>query len=205
MTNLNYQTAQPIKYQLKGISNEVILSRSATDNYTSQSCTLDRDLQITAKITGIKNIKPDESDTEIYGQVWAQVIDRNGRDIPPVQGKDRLFDLKDFQHLNSDMLRTGFYAPPIEAKFIVPKDQITGAKVIVYYVFLDDDVDPNPDDDLTLAHGTTRKWFKNNITYYVHEFDASQGGIKVGQFMDHDGDSGIEVRTTVSSGPIANK
>jgi hypothetical protein len=206
ISNLTYKTSQPIRYQFKNRNNELVLSSSATDNFLSQSCTLERDMKVTANITGVHAINPSETDLEIYGQVWAQVFDNKGKEIMPDYGKDRLLDIKDNQHLNKNDLQhvDSEYNPNINATFTIPKDVYVGAKMIIYYWMMEYD-GGSGDDFLGMRNGTIRKYNRNNIDYNVQEY-YFKGGEKTipftGEFVDRDGESAIRIKTAITATPI---
>ena len=212
ISNLNYQTSQPIKYQFKNRNNEVVKSSSATDNFITQSCTLDRDMKVTASITGINPINQNETDIEIYGQAWAQVFDKNGKEIMPAYNKDRLMDIKDNQHLNKIDFKGGNsgYSPNISTSFTIPKDVYVGSKIVIYYWMMDYD-GGSGDDFLAMRNGNgiMRKYNRNNLDYYVHEyyFKGGEGSLNdglpfIGEFVDRDGESAIKIGTMIKVEPI---
>ncbi len=205
IAGLNYQTSQPIKYQFKNRNNEVVHSSSATDNFLSQSCTLERDMKVTASIDKIELLDISETDAEIYGQVWVQVFDNRGREILPDYNKDRLLDIKDNQHLNRQSFWGGGYKPGINATFTIPKEVYPGSKMVVYYWMMDDDDSPNDDDFLGMRNAIQRKYNRNNLDYYVHEFYpkvGEKGKLLTGEFVDRDGESGIKIGTMINMYPI---
>ena len=208
ISNLTYQTSQPIKYQFKNRNNEVVHSSSATDNFTTQSCMLERDMKVMATIDAIKLIDRSETDVDIYGQAWAQVFDRNGKEIMPDYNKDRLMDIKDNQHLNQNSFNDPRgYNPNIRATFTIPKEVYVGSKIVIYYWMMDYD-GGSGDDFLGMRNGVMRKYNRNNLDYYVHEYKISGGEKQIplsGEFVDRDGESGIKIETNIGFFPIPIK
>lgn len=171
--SVNYNTVQPVKYELKNLQNEVVLSGSATDKFTSRSCSYQepeappKDIQVKVKLTRMQT-NFDNSDAELYGQVWAQVFDGNGKEIMPAYGKDRLFSLDQGQHLTANELH-GFYHPPgLEPSFVIPGNSAPGAKLIIYYWLMEYNT-VGSDDFLSMRGGAQKVYNRNHDRYYVSE------------------------------------
>jgi hypothetical protein len=165
-----YKTVMPIKYQFKNLDGEVVVSNSATDYFKVKSCSYqkpnepEKGLEITANITSLKTLN-NNTDAELYGQVWAQVFDAKGREIAPLDGKDRLFAVGQNAHLSADQLRY-MYNPQISATFMIPPDRKAGAKMIIYYWLMEYD-NVGSDDFLNMQNGDQLVDRHNNIKYYA--------------------------------------
>ncbi|MBK7041779.1 MAG: hypothetical protein IPL09_00930 [Bacteroidetes bacterium] len=218
LKNLNYHNVQPIKFQFKNLNNDLVISSSATDYFLTQTCTYDKDPEtpknkmISVSIPNISKVDIQETDLELYGQVWAQVFGSDGKEIFPIGNRDRLFAIDVKQPLNANNLRTG-HIPNIEAKFLIPGNVQNGAKVIVYYWFMEYD-GGSGDDFLSMQHGYKKRYNKNNIEYYVHEIPINWVSLlsngdnkendptknankKSATFVDQDGESAIQVESQV--------
>lgn len=205
----NYQNVVPIKYQMKNLNNDLVICNSATDYFNTQSCTYEKDpdnpkdRSISVAISGIAKTDITETDLEIYGQVWAQVFGADGKEIFPVNKRDRLFSLEQNQHLtaaNFNGLRE--HVPNIEAQFNIPGYATNGAKVVIYYWLMDYD-SGSGDDFLSMQHGYKKKYNRNNIEYYVQELTInwnatpSEPQVKAATFTDSDGESSITVTSKI--------
>jgi hypothetical protein len=214
-SNTDFNNARPISYSLANINNDPISSNISTDQNTATSCYFDGDWDVTASISNITRANQSEaSDLEIYGQVWAQCFDANGKEIFPSGTTDRMFDVLPDQHLNnSDFINFNVgFKPNNRCHFIIPSGVAVGAKIIVYYWFMDKDVAPNGDDILTRIGGNGEKRkYKNGLIYDAREFKVGQdftvtnqnvvltdANSTPDQFVDRDGESGIKVRTEIT-------
>ena len=77
--------------------------------------------------------------------------------------------------------------------------------MVVYYWMMDDDDSPNDDDFLGMRNAIQRKYNRNNLDYYVHEFYpkvGEKGKLLTGEFVDRDGESGIKIGTMINVYPI---
>jgi hypothetical protein len=207
LTTLNYHTSKPISYHLKNMQNNLVKKYSATDYFLSQSCTYrkgdeaPKDIEVVAALNRIEPIDRSETDMEIYGQVWAQLFDPNGREILPEGGRDRLLDLKDNQHLlQSSFIPWYTPGPQVNARFKIPGTLAKGCKLVIYYWLMDDDVSPNDDDFLSMRNGNgTMKRYKNDM-YYATEIIIGENitDPPSAEFVDRDSESGVRVFLNIS-------
>lgn len=207
-SGLNYKNAQPISYTMADIDGNAVSCNSATDQFTSNICAFETDKKVAVDNLTIDLIDPRATDVEFYGQIWAQVFDGKGKEVLPVYGKDRLFDVKTDQHLSAASFSKGVYKTGLKTEFIIPASSFAGSRVIIYYWILDKDNWPNPDDLLTMQNGYMAKYNRNQLSYYIKEYrftGSETGEIKdarlESQFVDTDGQSGINIKAILTSTP----
>lgn len=209
-----YNTVMPINYQFKNMDGEVVVSSSATDYFKVKSCSYqdpgkpEPDVEVTAGSSGIRTLN-NNTDAELYGQVWAQVFDAKGREIAPLDGKDRLFAVDQNAHLNADQLRGSLYKPGINARFRIPADRKAGAKMIIYYWLMEYD-NIGSDDFLHMQNSYQLTDRHNNIKYYVKEVRLDEvpvtGGFKsISAGFTAQGEGVFEVGIEVSKKEIETK
>ena len=78
---------------------------------------------------------------------------------------------------------------------------------MIYYWMMDYD-GGSGDDFLGMRNGVMRKYNRNNLDYYVHEYKISGGEKQIplsGEFVDRDGESGIKIETNIGFFPIPIK
>ncbi len=159
-----YASAQPIKYSFRNVKGEVVLSQSATDYFVTRNCTPKAlvekapDRLYTTKLWNLR--RGEDDDWELYGQVWAQVYDAQGREIGPVYGTDRLFDIKEENHL-SEQEGTGGYSPNLVVTFKIPAAKQAGATMTVWY-WLNDYDSGSDNDNLSMRNGNKRQYKDGN-------------------------------------------
>ncbi len=213
MTTMNYHVAQPISYVFSNMNNKQVKRYSATDYFISNDCTfrskniagVPNDLVIKASIMGISPNVFTQDDLDIYGQVWVQAFDGAGKEVLPVGGnsKDRLMDLPVNQRLKPIEVQN-VYAPKKTAEFRLNAEVAKGAKLIIYFWFMDWD-EASGDDFLRMRNGNNelRTYNRNNEKYYSAVIDArnakSFNGINSPEyvFVDQDGENGIKVRLQI--------
>ncbi len=207
----NYNTVMPIKYQFKNLKDEVVISNSATDYFITRSCSYqapgepEKDLEVTANISSMKTLN-NNTDAELYGQIWAQVFDGNGKEVLPANNKDRLFAIDQQAHLNATQLQA-FYKPNIEAKFKIPANAKKGARMIIYYWLMEYD-NIGSDDFLHMQNSYQLPYSRNkNEKYYVTEVQLDEvptsysGTSKTANFTAS-GEGVFEVNTNISKKDI---
>ena len=204
---VTYNTVMPIKYQFKNMEGEVVISNSATDYFKVRSCSYQKpnapvqDLEVTANITRMATLN-NNTDAELYGQVWAQVFDGSGKEVMPMYGKDRLFSVDQQAHLNADQLRA-YYVPGINARFRIPAVAKKGAKMIIYYWLMEYD-NIGSDDFLYMQNSYQLTDKHNNIKYYVTEVriddipPSASGVTKTANFTAQ-GEGNFQVETNIST------
>lgn len=208
---LNYHLSQPISYSFRNMNNDEVKRSSATDYFLSQSCVFRpkdapaKDVTITAAIQSITAVDFSETDLEIYGQVWAQVFDGNGKEVFPSAGKDRLLDILPDQHLQKENIRGSNYKPGIKSTFTIPGSAAKGARLIIYYWMMEYD-GGSGDDFLTMqnGNGTMKTYNKNNMRYYSSEIRLDNPGEYdynnpvSSVFVDRDGESAIRINLSIN-------
>lgn len=210
-SNTDFNNARPISYSLANINGDQVSLNTATDQFTTQSCSFDSDTRVDININAVELIDRDATDVEFYGQVWAEIIDNKGRLIAPLDGRDRLFDVKQDQHLNLPDFKLGAsgtpsYTPNSTVSFIVPREDYPGARLVIYYWMMEYD-NIGGDDFLSMRDGRTRKYKRNNMDYYTSEYQfigGEQAQDFQGAFVDRDGQSGIWIKTRALCRPDTN-
>lgn len=202
-----YNTVLPIKYQFKNLQGEVVTSNSATDYFKVRSCAYqkpdepEKALEVTATITRMATLN-NNTDAELYGQIWVQAFDGKGREVLPVYGKDRLFSVDQQSHLNAEQLRA-YYTPNINARFKIPADAKAGAKIIIYYWLMEYD-NIGGDDFLYMQNSYQLPYSRNkNEKYYVTEVRLndvpfSYSGVSKTANFTAQGEGNFQVETTIS-------
>lgn len=203
---VTYNTVMPIKYQFKNLEGEVVISNSSTDYFKVRSCSFqkpnepEKDLEVTANITSMTTLN-NNTDAELYGQIWAQVFDGRGKEVMPLYGKDRLFAIDQQTHLNAEQLR--YYVPGINARFKIPADAKKGAKMIIYYWLMEYD-NIGSDDFLSMQnsyqlpdrHNKNEKYFVTEVR--LEEVPPSAGGVKKIANFTAKGEGNFQVDTNIS-------
>ncbi len=201
-----YNTVLPVKYQLKNLMGDVVTSSSATDYFKVRNCSCkspgkpEPAIEVTAGVSSMRTLN-NNTDAELYGQIWAQAFDGAGREIAPLGGRDRLFSVAQEAHLSADQLRS-MYNPQITAKFKIPADRKVGAKLIIFYWLMEYDA-IGGDDFLHMQNGYQLTYNNNNTKYYVAEIrldDVSATGSyspKTASFTAA-GEGVFEITTNVS-------
>ncbi len=197
----NYQNVVPIKYQMRNLNNDLVIANSATDYFKTQNCIFEKageapkSKTLTLSLESITKADPAETDIEIYGQIWAQVFDKNGKEILPIGNRDRLFALDQHQHLTNATFRNLNYSPNISSSFFIPAEKADRVRVVVYYWLMEYD-SGSGDDFLSMQHGSKGRYNRNNIEYYIQEFtmnNTTDNLQKQARFVDQDGESAVDI------------
>ncbi len=203
-----YASAQPIKYTLRNLEGGVVMSQSATDFFTTRSCTPKPevanvpDINYTVKLASLS--RGNDSDWEPYGQIWTQVFDRNHNEIYAIRGGDRLMSIDASNHLNTN---DSGYQPKGEVTFRLNAQQQQGAVMLIWY-WLNDYDGGSGDDFLSMREGRKIRYNKNGLDYFcrlVYLDQLKPGSQTANQFFtddftDKDGDSFTQVAGNVSCG-----
>jgi len=202
-----YASAQPIKYTFCNMDGGLILSNSATDYFITRNCSpkvaqeKKPDYLYTVNLWNIR--RGDDDDWQLYGQIWAQVYDAQGREIGSVHGNDRLFDIREENHLSEQEGMSG-YSPNLEVTFRIPGEMQAGATMTVWYWL--NDFDGGSGNDFLSMRGGNKGKYKNGDFHFFRRIplndlkpgsNASQKRF-VDTFTDSDGDSFTEVSGNVA-------
>lgn len=173
-SSTNYNTVAPIKYQLRNLNDEVVLSSSATDYFKTRSCyyqapdAAPKDIMVKVTVPSMRT-QPSNTDAELYGEIWAQAFDANGKEIFAQGNKDRLFDIFNADaHLKAEQLHS-YYHPGNEVNFKIKADKIKGITIKVFYWLMEyDNIGSN--DYLHLQGGKQQKASREKDMNYCIEF-----------------------------------
>ena len=178
LSSLTYQVCKPISYTFKNMQNNVVKKYSATDYFLHQNCTYrkkdaaPKDIKVNVKINRIST-SMSNTDAELYGEIWVQAFDKNGREFFPVNKMDRLFSVKQNEHLKYEQMQGLGFEPNLEVKFDIPASLKNGAKVKIFYWLKDYDNIGN-DDYLFMQNGYTQKPSRDNNEHFVKEIHLEE-------------------------------
>lgn len=205
--NGTYASAQPIKYTFRNMEGAVVSSNSATDYFITRNCTpkvlpeKKPDYLYTVNLWNIR--RGDDDDWQLYGQIWAQVYDAQGHEIGSVHGNDRLFDIREENHLSEQEGISG-YTPNLEVTFKIPGELQAGATMTVWYWL--NDYDGGSGNDFLSMRGGNKGKYKNGDFHFFRRIPlddlkpASNTSQKrfTDTFTDSEGDSFTEVSGNVT-------
>lgn len=176
METMNYNVAQPISYTLYNMNDKQVKKHSATDYFITQSCDYTEiDKPVVAKDAGVilqigrMSTPPNNSDAELYGEIWVQAFDKDGKEIFPAKGSsDRLFSVKSEAHLKAEQLNQGMYTPGKKVEFIFPAGTIKAARLKIFYWLYDYNT-VGGDNYLFMQQGSQQRPSRDNNLHFVSE------------------------------------
>jgi hypothetical protein len=193
--SLTYTTAKPIRYTFRNMNDDVVKYSSTTDYFNSVSCEPKgedaKPAAYTVKIPFIRIDIQDKDDVDLYGTIYAEIIDGAGNKIAPLNNT-YLFNLKQNEHMTKEELKNFSSKLPVnDVTFNIEGGRVQGAKLLIHYML--NDYDGGSGDDPLKIRGMAPTYVINGNRFYVQviNLDEVKRGANIqasAQLVDDDGD-----------------